>query len=145
MVDNTSRKEVPQVEVKSREFGSLLDLDLSKLDSDYQYRWVHKSPLKVARARARGYRLVEPNSEEILNAVGESPAAADNTFTVGDLVLMKIKKLDHRARRIAQKRKTDARLKGPVKKFRKSAEEKSALRGQTIEVITDKEPTGQQE
>jgi hypothetical protein len=140
MADNSQRKEVPQVEVTSRELGALIELDKSKLDPDYEYRWVHKSPLKVARARARGYRIVEPDSEDVLNAVGESPAAADNTYTIGDVVLMKIKRIDHRARRQAQKRKTDQRLKGPVRKFRKSAEEKSRLRGQRIEVITDKDP-----
>lgn len=140
MADNTQKREVPQVEVTDREISTMLQLDVDKLDHNYEYRWVHKSPLKVARARARGYRTVEPDSEEILNAVGESPAAADNTYTIGDVVLMKIKKLDHRARRVAQKRKTDARLKGPVRKFRKSAQEKARLRGQNIEVITDKDP-----
>lgn len=138
--------EVPEVEVKSRELGSLTELDPACLDKHYTYRWVHKSPLKVARAKARGYRIVDPANEEIRNAVGESPEAADGTYTLGDVILMRIKRDEYRARRKTQKRKTDKRLKGPVRKFRRTAQERGALRGQHIEVITDnKDPEGKED
>jgi hypothetical protein len=132
--------EVPDLNVKSRELATLSELDLSTLDPNFTYRLVHKSPLKVARARARGYIIVDPAHETILNAVGEAPEAEDGTYRVGDTILMKLPKLTHRARRKAQKRKTDKRLRVPERKFRKQAAEKAALRGQDIEVITSKDP-----
>lgn len=140
MATNSRPEEVPQVEVRSRELGTLTELDPDSLEKGYTYRWVHKSGLKVARARARGYRIVDPTSETILNAVGESPEAADGTYTLGDVVLMRIKTLDFRARRKAKKIKTDKRLKGPIRKFRRTAQETGAKRGEQIEVITTKDP-----
>jgi hypothetical protein len=139
---NTKPKEVPQVEVHSREISTLLDLDLETLDRAFKYRWVHKSPLKTSRARARGYVTVDPNEEpEIKTVGGESPEiAADGTYTLADVVLMKIDIAEHRARRVVQKRKTDKRLKGPVRKFKREAASKRDRSGDAIEVITTKDP-----
>lgn len=140
MASNT-QPEVPQVEVTSRELGTLTELDPSTLQKGFEYRWVHKSPLKVARAKARGYTIVDANSEELKNAVGESPEiAADGTFTLGDVVLMKINRTNLRARKIAQKRRTDKRLKGPVRKFKRDTSAKRTRSGEAIEVITNKDP-----
>lgn len=136
----TSKQEIPDLEVHSRELGTLTELDPATLDKRFTYRWVHKSAMKVARARARGYVMVDPSTETILNAVGESPESADGTYTLGDVVLMKLPKLQHRARRLAQKNRTDKRLKGPTRKFRRTAKEKGLQRGQDIEVITNKDP-----
>jgi hypothetical protein len=140
MVTKAKAQEVPQVEVKSREYSQATDLDKSLLDPNFEYRWVNKSPLKVARKRTMGYRIVDPATEEILNILGDAPEAADGTYTIGDVVLMKIPKLEHRARRVASKQKTDKRLKGPVRKFKKAALEKGSQRGEQIEVITRKDP-----
>lgn len=135
------KPEVPQVEVTSRELGTLTELDPQTLMKGFEYRWVHKSPLKVARAKARGYTIVDANVEELKNAVGESPdIAADGTFTLGDVVLMKIDRLGLRARKIAQKRRTDKRLKGPVRKFKRDTSAKRTRSGEAIEVITNKDP-----
>lgn len=142
----TRTQEVPQVEVQSRELGALTELDPESLDKNYSYRWVHKSGLKIARMRARGYRIVDPSVEEnIKNAIGESPEAGDGTYTIGDVVLMRIQKKDYQARRHAQKRKTDKRLKGPVRKFKRDASSKSDRSGARVEVITTKEPQGHKE
>jgi hypothetical protein len=140
VASNSQPKEVPQVEVTSRELGTLTELDPQFLDKAFEYRWVHKSQLKVARARARGYVIVDPNTEEIKNAVGDSPDAVDGTYTLGDVVLMKIKRLDFRARKINQKRRTDKRLKGPVRKFKRDTSAKRTRSGEAIEVITNKDP-----
>lgn len=140
MATKPQQQEVPDLEVTSRELGTLTELDPTTLDKNFTYRWVYKSPLKIARARARGYVMVDPSTEDVLNAVGESPESADGTYTLGDVVLMKLPKLQHRARRIAQKNKTDKRLKVPARKFRKTVQEKSRLRGQEIEVISKKDP-----
>jgi hypothetical protein len=131
-------KEVPKVEVQQQDLGTLSQLDPDTLDPKFVYRFVHKSSLKVARARAKGYVIVVPAEEKILNAVGDSPEAEDGTYTVGDVVLMKCAKDTHRSRRHHVKRKTDARLKGPEKKFRKTVKQAGAQRGLAIEVITDK-------
>lgn len=134
-------QEVPEVEVtdQSLELSSLVELDPSTLDPAYNYRWAHKTPLKVARLRAKGYEIVKPEEVEIKNAVGDSPESEDGTYTVGDLVLMRCKKQIHRARRHKIAKKTTQRLKGPEKKFRRTAKEKGRARGLDIEVITDKE------
>lgn len=137
--------EALDIEVKSRELGTLLEIDPSLLDPKYTYRWVHKSNLKIARQKARGYIIVNPAEEKILDAAGESPEAEDGTYTLGDVVLMKILKDEYRARRHAQKRKTDTRLKGPVRKFKRSAASKTDRSGQRVEVITNKEPKGSED
>jgi len=135
-----TKEATPHIEIESQDFlGSMLELDLSKLDPNFQYRWVHKSNLKVARAKAKGFVIVNANDEAISNVVGDSPDEVDGTFTVGDVVLMKCPKSLHRARRQRIKAKVDKRLKGPERKFRKEVQEKSLHFSEQIEVITDKE------
>jgi hypothetical protein len=141
----SSAQEVPEIEVYNRELATLTDLDPETLDPDYIYRWVHKSGLKIGRQKARGYVIVKPEDEEVKNAAGEAPEAADGTYTIGDVVLMKIRKLEHRQRKHAQKRKTDKRLKGPVRKFRRDARSKTDRAGQRVEVITTKDPQGKED
>jgi hypothetical protein len=140
MASKQQLQEVPDLQVTDRELGTLSELDFSCLDPSFQYRWINKNPLKVARAKARGFIVVDPSEETIKNLVGESPEATDGTYSIGDVILMKLPILNHRARRHAQKRKTDKRLRGPERKFRKTAAEKGALRNQRIEVITNKDP-----
>lgn len=134
-----ANKEVPQVEVQQRDLGTLTELDPESLEAGYVYRWVHKIPLKVARAKYKGYVIVDPAEEKILNVTGDSPETEDGTYTIGDVVLMRIKKLDYKARRHALKRKADKRLKGPERKFRKDVDATARQRGIEIEVITDKD------
>jgi hypothetical protein len=145
MATRPRAQEVPEIEVYNRELATLTDLDESTLDPNYTYRWVHKSGLKIGRQKARGYVIVKPEDEEIKNAAGEAPEAADGTYTIGDVVLMKIKKLDYRQRKHAQKRKTDKRLKGPVRKFKREARTKTDRAGQRVEVITTKDPHGKED
>lgn len=145
MAAKPQQKEVLDIEVKDRELGTLLEIDPKLLDPKFTYRWVHKSSLKIARQKARGYVIVNPAEEKILDANGESPEAEDGTYTLGDVVLMKILKDEYRARRHAQKRKTDVRLKGPTRKFKRTAASKTDRSGQPVEVITNKEPKGSED
>lgn len=133
--------------VHDRELSTLADLDHETLDRKFQYRFVYKSPLKMARMKARGYVVVDPAMEDgILNISGEPLAVAnDGTYSVGDTILMKIPKVNYRAREKKKKRKTDARLKGPVRNFKKRAREQGSVRGQEIEVITKKDPNPNEE
>jgi hypothetical protein len=113
------KQEVPQIEVEARDLGTLTELDPSTLDPGYVYRWVHKLPLKVARAKAKGYELVKPSEEQILNVVGDSPEAEDGTYTLGDVVLMRVKKLTESSTRRLRSFRRKRRL------LVKSAESKS--------------------
>lgn len=140
MARNPERKEEPELEVYNRELGTLVELDSASLDPNFQYRWVNRAPQKVARAKARGYIVVDPSKEEIKNLVGESPEASDGTYTIGDVILMKLLKSDFRARKKAVKRKTDKRLKSPVRRFRRAAREGGLREGRDIEVISKKDP-----
>lgn len=122
------------ISVKDREIGSLLDIDLEQLDPAFTYRWARKSPLRIARMKAKGYTLVDPDSEEVKNIVGDSVGEhADGTVTVGDVVLMKIQKKQYRGRRSKMRKFGERRL-GSVKKTFKKLGEKAG-----VEVISDKE------
>lgn len=131
------RQEALNLQVESLEnLGSMLELDPSTLDPNFKYRWVNENNLKVARARAKGYRPVDPEIEEVKNAVGDSPEVVGGVYKVGDVVLMRTPISTYRGRRqqIAQKR--DRRLKGPVRKFKREAQEQSERRGERIEVVS---------
>jgi hypothetical protein len=133
----------PEFGVTPRDLAELVEIDTEKLDARYKYRFSHKSPLKVARNRARGYRIVDPGVETIYTRLGEEVIpAADGTYTFGDTVLMRIPRKEHQARRIAQRKKTNQRLSGPKKKFKSKARGLRDRAGNRIEVITDKEPGG---
>ena len=143
VITNHNRPE-GRLKVESMEnMGSMLDLRPECLNPQYEYRWVHKSPFKVGRAKARGYALVDPRKHEpaIVNLVGDSPGVAeDGTITVGDVVLMYAWKEGYKGRKIKQRKQAKQRLTGPERKFRKDAEEKGRSRyDRPVEVITDKE------
>ena len=131
------RKEVPQLQVECLEhLCSMLELDPSTLDPNFKYRWVNAASLKLARARAKGYRTVDAEVETIKNAVGDSPEAEGGVYRVGDVILMKTPIATYKSRRKVIRRKTDARLKGPEKKFRREAQQHSESYGEPIEVVS---------
>lgn len=132
-----------EFDVKDRELAQITDIDLSSINPDYVYRWVHKSQRKISRKRAVGWEIVVPADEpDIRNTLGDPlEEDADGTYTLGDVVLMRIRKVQHRARRHAVKRHTDQRLRGPERKFKREARDRGAERGLSIEVITDKDVT----
>lgn len=126
--------------------SSGLELNPAGLDNNYQYRWVHKSPGKVARAKAKGYRICTPATDpEVQSAIGDPLDTSDGTYTVGDVVLMRVPKANHQQRRKNIKRHTDERLKGPKRKFRGEARNASHRLSEPVQVITTKEPKGSKE
>lgn len=132
---------LPDLQVTARDLATLIDLDVSRLDPKFHYRLVHKSRQKVARRRAMGYKVVDPAEEEVYHNSGERlEPAEDGTYSVADLVLMKIPRREHKQRRLAQKRRTEQRLKGPKRAFKNKARRTKDRGGNTVEVITDKEP-----
>lgn len=131
------------LEITSRDLANLIEIDVERLDQAFKYRLVHKSRMKVGRRRAMGYITVDPDEEEIFHVSGERvEPAADNTYTFHDLVLMKIARPEYRRRRKAQQRRTEERLGGPKKAFKRKAQSMRDRAGNTVEVITTKEPGG---
>lgn len=134
------KPEVPDLDVQSLEdAGSMLALDLDRLDPDFVYRWVNVDPRKIGRAKARGYVFVDPEEEQIANTVGDAPEVKDGRYVVVDVVLMKCRLSVRKNRRRKLRQQSEARLKGPERKFRKEASESSKHYSERIEVITDKE------
>jgi hypothetical protein len=122
--------------------GSMLDIDPATYEPGYKYRWVYKTPMKISRAKGKGYRLVDPQTHrpKIANAVGDSPdVAEDGTYTVGDVVLMRTPLGPYRARRKIIKARERDRIKGPKRQFKKKAKSASRRLGKRVRVITDEE------
>lgn len=143
VTNHSHSEEVPTVSVESREhMGSMLELDVSCLDPNFKYRWVNVAPVKVSRAKAKGYVPVDPD-EDIQNLVGDSPDTEDGRVRVGDLILMKAPKALYKARRKKLAETTKSRLRGQKRKFKAEAQVKGQERYRIpVEVITDKEPKG---
>ena len=114
--------DLESLEVKDREIPSLLELDLESLSKDHTYRWVRKHPLRIARAKAKGYEVVEAGDEEIKNIVGDDVGErADGTITVGDVMLMRCPKREVNARRKAVRTFNEKRLGSVKKQFKRMA------------------------
>ena len=138
------RQEVPDVTVESREYvPSLLELADDCKDPAFKYRWVNVAPLKIARAKAKGYVVVDPNEEEIRNLVGESPGDDGGVYRMMDVILMKCPRTTHKSRRQRVAEKTKTRLGNQKRKFKKQARSLGEQRYNVpVQVITDKEPPG---
>lgn len=142
VVTNHSNEEA-ELKIESIEnMGSMLELDPACLDRKFKYRWVYKHPLKIGRAKARGYRIVDPVSHTptIVNLVGDAPdRASDGTITVGDVVLMRTLRSQYIGRRKKLRKLNKERLTGPEKTFRTKAKRAQQRLGKNIKVITDEE------
>jgi hypothetical protein len=124
--------------------GSNLDLDPKCLESGYKYRWVYRAPVKVSRAKAKGYAVVNPatHPKRLRNFAGEELVPAeDGTLTVGDVVLMRSKKDVYINRRKKLKRQTKEKLDGQVGEFKAKAKRaaKRARLSQGIRTITNED------
>lgn len=138
--DERRPRELPSVEVEDLEsMGTMIELNQEDLDPNFKYRWVNFTGIKMARAKAKGYSFVDPNSEEIRNAVGDSPEVKDGKFVVGDVVLMRCPRTTHAARRRRLQKKGERRLKAVERKFRREAEAASTKFSEPVQVITGEE------
>lgn len=120
---------------------SLLDLDPNSLDPERHYRWARADDLRIARMKAKGYRIEEVDEEHpILNMLGEKPGdTSEGVYRVSDVILMSTKKQVFRVRRARIKKLTRARVGEAKGKFKKLAAKASRKAGHDIDVITDKE------
>lgn len=137
---------LPNLDVSSRDLGNLIELDVTKLDPAFKYRLVLKNRVKVGRRRSAGYVVVDPTQEKIYHVNGdEIQPDADGTYSIADLVLMKIARKDYKLRRLAQRRRTEERMEGPKRSFKRKARRTRDRAGNYVEVITDKEPGGRRD
>lgn len=137
---------LPNLDVSSRDLGNLIELDVTRLDPAFKYRLVLKTRVKVGRRRSAGYVVVNPVEEKIYHVNGdEIEPDADGTYSIADLVLMKIARKEHKLRRLAQRRRTQERLDGPKRSFARKARRTRDRSGNYVEVITDKEPGGRRD
>lgn len=139
----------PQVDVgyEKSDVQSMLEVDLNSLDKRFKYRWVNVAPIKVSRARAKGYEFVDPSDKSLRNAVGDAlDASEDGRVRVMDVVLMRVPVARHKANRTRVRERTKTRLGAPKRKFKRDANAQVQRRyGVSAEVITDKEPAGSKE
>jgi hypothetical protein len=92
-------------------FEDAFQLDKSSLEKGWEYRFCHKNPTQIARRKAQGYRVVDPKKEVIKNFAGDRVHVdADNTYTVGDTILMKCPSNIHTARRTLRNAQAVTRL-----------------------------------
>lgn len=139
----------PQVSVgyEQQDVQSLLQVDLNSLDKRFKYRWVNVAPIKVSRARQKGYEFVDPSDKSLRNIVGDAlDTSEDGRVRVMDVVLMRVPKGRYAANREKVKDRTKTRLGAPKRRFKKEAQAQTRSRyGVATEVITDKEPKGSKE
>jgi hypothetical protein len=116
---------------------SLGIVDHETLDPDKHYRFVQDRPQRIARMRAKGYRLVSV-SEDGVRTVLEDETGADDRIRDGDTVLMctPAEKFEEGRKKLA--RVTRGRLVTPEAQFRKKTKG-AGPGGVDIPVVTDKE------
>lgn len=130
----------PVVRVNHREgFQDLIDVVKEDLDPSFVYRWVQKSAKQVSRRKAQGYVIVNPSREVIRNFSGQQVhVEADQTYTEGDLVLMKCPRHIHSHRRAAKEEVSSGRLTAETQNMRHSFMRSARQSG--VEAITTREP-----
>jgi hypothetical protein len=130
--DDRPARSRPEVVVRAhRDVEGMLELDMNTLDPDFHYKWVHDSPLRIARHRLRGYIPVQ--ASEGVGTVAGIDAATDGVIRVGDTILMKCPRERVRQREENNRRLAESRLAAPKKKFLSDARQLGA------DTITDKE------
>jgi hypothetical protein len=112
-------------------------VDHETLDPQKHYRFVQDRPQRVARMRAKGYRLVSV-SEDGVRTVLEDDEPADDRIRDGDTVLMCVPKEKFIEGRKKVAKVTRGRMAVPEAQFRKKTRG-SGPGGVDIQVTTTKE------
>lgn len=111
-------------------------VDKSTLDKNMHYRFVQERPQRIARLRARGYRLVSVSEDGVKSLLEDE--TADDRIRDGDTVLMCCPKEKFKERRKKVAAVTRGRMAAPVANFRKKTRG-AGPGGVDIGVTTDKE------
>lgn len=109
-------------------------LDTSTLSEDMHYRFVHERPQRIARMKAKGYRIVQAEADGVKPLV-EDIIGADGTIKDGDTVLMCVPRERFEAGRKKLADLNRARMQAPKQNFRKKTR-KAAPSGDDIKVVT---------
>lgn len=121
MSGEQQEKELPKVSTHEfRDVQSLLELDQATLDPTRHYRWIRESPLKVGKAKMRGYEVVHQD-DGVQTLAGFLDDAGDGIMRIGDVILMSCPLKGYRTRKRAQQKFANARLAAPAKQFKKNA------------------------
>lgn len=112
-------------------------LDSETLDPDMHYRFAQDRPQRVARLRAKGYRLVSVAQDGVKTLL-EDGESADDRIRDGDTVLMCCLKEKFKEGRRKIAKVSRGRLSTPVANFRKKARG-AGPGGVDVGVTTDKE------
>lgn len=121
MSDEREKQKLPEVHTSEiRDVNSLLELNPETLDPTKHYRWVRESPLKIGKAKMRGYEVVHQD-DGVQTLAGFIDDAGDGIMRIGDVILMSCPLPGYRARKRAQLKFANARLAAPAKQFKKNA------------------------
>lgn len=128
----TPKAPEPVTVQQPRNISSALELDPRTVDPNMHYRWVRNDPLRITKARLKGYDIVKATKDGPTPyvSVGDS---ADGTIRVGDVILMACTKAQYELGRVEVKQTADDRLRRvtqPVKKLAKDT---------GVQLIKDKE------
>lgn len=122
--------ELPKVEVTNRAYGdiaSLQQLDESTLDPNKHYRWVRADPLRIGRARMKGYTIVEKDTGVMTMAQYIDPTT-DGSIRIMDTILMACDQQEWLRRKDGrtgtEHRFSEKRLTAPKKQFKRRARER---------------------
>lgn len=112
-------------------------VDHETLDDAKHYRFVQDRPQRIARMKAKGYRLVSVSEDGVKTIIGDDEAA-DDRIRDGDTILMCTDKSRFEEGRKKLAKVTRGRLATPVAQFRKKTRG-AGPGGVDVQVTTDKE------
>jgi hypothetical protein len=112
-------------------------VDRETLDPSMHYRFAQERPQRIARLRAKGYRLVSVSEDGVKTLLGDAEAA-DDRIRDGDTILMCCPKERFLEGRKKVAKITRGRLAAPVAQFRKKTKG-AGPGGVDVGVTTDKE------
>lgn len=111
-------------------------VDRETLDPSMHYRFVQERPQRIARMRAKSYRLVSVSEDKVRSLLEDE--TADDRIRDGDTVLMCCPKERFQERRKKVNAVTRGRMAAPVANFRKKTRG-AGPGGVDVVVTTDKE------
>lgn len=120
---------------KTRDPESLDEIiDTGTLAEDMHYRFVHERPQRIARMKAKGYRIVL-SEEDGVKPIVEDIISPDGSIRDGDTVLMCVPKERFEAGRAKLAAINKARMAAPKQNFRKKTR-RAAPSGEDVKVVT---------
>lgn len=90
-------------------------MQVAGLDTDnYEYRWVRNTPDRLLHVRQLGYEPADA-------VAGGDPGSPDGKTVVGDMIIMRVSKERHEARRAKIEERTALMEAAPRERFKRAA------------------------